>query len=192
MTTLGTQTMPSDTTRRPRIATLFRAAALLATSLGLAGCGDTTDAFAPPCPQLSLLKNAADLTRFDGKGNDITDMEVNARLTAVAGACKPGDPGHVIAAIRVTMDLNRGPALAGRAVTVPYLVTVTEGGRILDQQTYSVTTSFPANVDKTRVTDTDITLNFPVTNQKTAAAYTIFVSYQLTPEQLAYNRAHAS
>jgi hypothetical protein len=187
--------MPSETARRPRIVPIVRAScvlALLGTSVGLAGCGDTTDAFAPPCPQLALLKDAADLTRFDTKGNDITDMEVNARLVAVPGACKPGGRGKVAAPNRVTMDLNRGPALAGRTVTVPYLVTVAEGSRILDQQTYSITTTFPANVDKVRVTDTDISLNFPVTNQKTAAAYTIFVSYQLTPDQLAYNRAHTS
>ena len=34
-------------------------------------------------------------------------------------------------------------------------------------------------------------MSFPITAQKSAAAYTVWVSFSLTPEQLAYNRAHA-
>jgi hypothetical protein len=35
-------------------------------------------------------------------------------------------------------------------------------------------------------------LSFPITRQKSAATYTIYVSFRLTPEQLAYNRAHTA
>jgi hypothetical protein len=184
----------------PRPATGWRllrrapaAGALMATALLAAGCGDNADKFAPPCPSLALLKDAADMTRFDAHGHDVTDMEVSARLVAVPASCQPGaDARHVAAKIQVAMSLTRGPALVGRTVTVPYLVTVAEGNNIIDQKAYSITTTFAANVDQMNVTDAEIPMAFPITRQKSAAAYTIYVSFRLTPDQLAYNRAHAS
>ena len=169
------------------------AAPLCALALLLAGCGGSGAQFAPPAPGMALLPDAADLTRFDGRGQDITDRVVSARLTAVGGTVAQGhDSGHVVAKIHVSMALARGPALAGRTVTVPYLVSVVAGGQIIDQQAYAVSTTFPSNVDQMSVTDADIPLVFPVTVQKSAAAYTVFVSFRLTPQQLAYNRAHPS
>ena len=139
-----------------------------------------------------MLKSAADVTRFDGKGQDITDMEVSGRLVAVPASCQPGaDSRHIAAKIQVSMSLTRGPALVGRTVTVPYLVTVAEGDHILDQRHYTVTTTFAPNVDQVTLTDAEIPLSFPITEKKSAAAYTIWVSFSLTPDQLAYNRAHA-
>jgi hypothetical protein len=169
------------------------AIALAATAALLTACGGSGAQFPPPAPAMALLQNAADLTRFDGRGQDITDMVLSARLIAVAGNVQPGvDSHHVAAKIHVSMALARGPALVGRSVTVPYLVTIAEGQNIIDQHAYRVTTTFPSNVDQMNVTDADIPMSFPVTPQKSAAAYTIFISFQLTPQQLAYNRAHAA
>ncbi len=171
---------------RARLAAVLGGVAAL-----LAGCGGSGAQFAPPAPGMALLKDADDLTRFDGRGQDITDRVVSARLTAVSGTVAQGaDNNHVAAKIHVSMSLARGPALVGRTVTVPYMVTIVEGQRIIDQHVYAIRTTFPSNVDQMNVTDADIPLVFPVTAQKSAAAYTIFVSFQLTPQELAYNRAH--
>jgi hypothetical protein len=180
---------PSEAGRpiRSRAATMF----VLAGTALLAGCAAPKDQFAPPAPSVELVPDASDLTRFNNRGQDVTDMEVSARLTAVKGSTTPGETRRQAdAKIQVSMTLMRGPALAGRTVSVPYMVTVAQGDRIIDQKDYTVTTTFARGVDQMSVTDKEIPLIFPVTQQKTSAAYTIYVSFRLTPQQLAYNRAH--
>ena len=178
-----------ETTRR-RTGCGLAAALLLATAAApLAGC-TRPDAFAPACPQLALLADGADLTRFNGHGRDVTDLVLDAHLTAVPAACKHAedDPHAVEAMLKVAMSLGRGPAMAGRTVDVPYFVAVTEGDRVLDRQAYALRVEFPPNADRISATGEEITLLFPVTREKSAAAYQIWVSFQLTPEELAYNR----
>lgn len=160
------------------------AAALLA----LAGCADK-DAFAPACPQLAFLSDGADLARFAGRGRDITDLVLEGHLTAVPATCKPADErGKVAASVQVQMSLARGPAMQGRSVSVPYFIAVTENGRVLDRAEYAVKAEFPPNSDRISVGSPPVELTFPVTREKSAAAYRIWVSFQLTPEELARNR----
>jgi hypothetical protein len=181
---------PSEPKRpiRSRAATMF---VLAGTGLLAAGCSGSTDQFAPPAPSVVLVPDASDLVRFNDHGQDITDMEVSGRLTAVSGATTPGDTRRQAdAKIQVSMILTRGPAMVGRTVTVPYMVTVAQGDRIIDQKDYTVTTTFARAADRVSVTDKPIPMVFPVTQLKTSAAYTIYVSFRLTPQELAYNRAH--
>ena len=43
-----------------------------------------------------------------------------------------------------------------------------------------------------RATSDDISMVFPVSAAESAAAYTIYVGFRLTPEQLQYNRRNAA
>lgn len=163
-------------------------------SLGLvaalaSSCG-AYEEFPPACPNLSLLKEGADLTRFRPGGSDLTDMVTDARITAVPAKCSTDakNPGKVRATLQVTMDIARGPAATGRAVTLTYFVAVTEGERVLDEQDYPLQAGFPSNIDRVSVTGNEIDLLLPVTPKKSAAAYTVYVGLRLTPEELAFNR----
>jgi hypothetical protein len=163
------------------------AVASLALAGMLAGC-DTPEKFAPACPQLGLLRDAADITRFRPGGQDVTDMVLDARITAVPADCARGEGSTVRARLHVTMDISRGPAARGRGAVVPYFVAVTDGDRVLDEQDYTVGTEFAANTDRASVSGEDITLKIPVTPQKSAAAYKIWIGFRLSPDELAYNR----
>ncbi len=170
-----------------------RPAALLLTLLGavtVAGC-ESAEQFPPICPSLALLKDAADLQRFAGGGRDISDLVVQARLTAVPATCTRADPSHVQTRLQVAMDLTRGPAAKGGTLEVPYFVGVTEGGRVLDEQDYRMAANFPSNIDQVQVTGDTINLLLPITREKTAAAYQIFVGFRLSPEELSSNRNRA-
>jgi hypothetical protein len=170
----------------PRAIPILAALALVAAT---AGCA-RSDAFAPACPQLSLLKDGADLSRFNGNGRDITDLVVNARIDAVPAACHNADRRgtKVEATMKVGISAARGPAMRGRTTEIPYFVAVTEDGRVLDRQGYTAAVEFPPNTDRVEVTSPEITMLFPVSPDKSAAAYRIWVSLQLTPEEMAYNR----
>jgi hypothetical protein len=170
---------------------LSRVAVVLALTLTIAGCGhdDSDEAkFRPACPSLSLLGDAGDVVRYNGAGRDVTDLQLNGRILAVPATCKPGDKGFVLTTMKVRMSLLRGPAAPSRQATVTYFVSVTQGDKVLDQQDYPITVSFPPNVDRVGIEGEEITLKFPVTPKKPASDYQIYVGYRLTPDELATNR----
>lgn len=173
--------------RMPDIASTTRLAALAMLTV-LAGCA-TGEKFAPDCPGLTLLPDAADLSRYRPGGRDLTDMALDAKIMGVPAQCSRRDAGTVAARMSVTFAVSRGPAATGRNAVLTYFVGVTDGDRVLDEQDYQLPVAFPANIDTVALTGQEITLNFPVSNEKSAAAYRIFVGFRLTPEQLAINRA---
>ncbi len=167
-----------------------RLAAALATVTMLAGCGifDTAEKFPPICPSLALLNDAADITRFKGAGHDITDQVLDGRITAVPAQCKADGKNVVTTTLHLQASLTRGTAATGRDLAVPYIVTVTDGDKIVDQQDYQLVTTFPPNVSTVNLTGQDIELRFPVTAKKNASAYKVYLGFRLTPAELAFNR----
>ena len=169
-----------------RILSRLAALSTLSTLL-LAGCGPT-DQFPPICPSVALLADAADLTLYNGKGQDLTDLVTDGRITAVPAKCQRGERGFVNVKLRVNAAIARGPAFAGRDVTVPVMIGVTEGEAVLDRKAVVLAGQFRTNSDLTQLTSDEINLDFPVTAQKDASVYRIYVGFDLTPEQLALNR----
>lgn len=175
---------PKASSSRARVA----AAGLLAlTGLGLAGC-NTGENFPPPCPALSLLGDAADLTRYNGAGRDVTDTVLSARITAVPAMCKRDGAGRVRTTLNVMADVVRGPAMQGKAVDVPYFIAITENGKILDKMEFVAKVEFPSNVTRVPVVGQEIGFSVAVTPEKSAAAYKIYVGFSLTPDEVATNR----
>ena len=168
--------------------------ALAAGLLALSGCGGLQTAagpqFAPPCPQPVLIRPAEDLTTYNGAGRDLTDMVLDGRITGLNGSCRLADkPGRLDVTVQVGMELARGPAARGRALDVPYFVAVTEREQILGKHTLQEHVVFPPNVDRVQVTTRPVGLQLPVSPQKSGAAYTVAVGFQLTPGELQQNRA---
>jgi hypothetical protein len=165
------------------------ALSLLAAPVVLAGCSNR-ERFAPPCPSLALLKDAADVTRFaPGPGRDVRDIVLDGRITAVPASCKHGDGATVEATLSVTLEITRGPAAPSRTIDVSYFIAVTREGQVLDEQDYTLRVNFQPNIDKRRVTGNDVKLLIPITREMSAAAYQIYVGFRLTPDELAFNRA---
>lgn len=173
--------MPNN--RRPFRKSLFA----VPIALLLSACSQPGQ-FAPPCPVLRLLGDAADLSSFDARGQDLTDLLVSGRITGVPASCQSGGRGKTAATMHVQMQVTRGPALRSSTAQLPYFVTIMDGNQVLEQRDYVLGVEFPANVDTVTVDGPDIDMVFPVTQQKSAAAYTIYVGFRLTPQQLQYNR----
>lgn len=146
----------------------------------LAGCAGGDDAFPPACPTTAILRDAADLARFRGAGRDLTDRVLVGRVTGLQGTCKRGT-GTVDTTVAVGVELTRGPAAPGRTADVSYFVAVTNGDRILDRQTFALRASFPPNTDRVSLVGDEVELRLPVTADKTATAYKVWVGFVLSP-----------
>jgi hypothetical protein len=179
--------------RLPRPATQI----LLATALALlASCGPSKDEFAPVCPVASPLWQAADLVRYRDESvaahEDVRDMILTGHIVAIPAKCGPGDNKNQLAAdVSITIQLTRGPAMQGREADVPLFLAVAEGDQILDKKVFPQHFVFPTGLDQVTWSSDPVHLVFPISATKSGAAYTVLAGFQLTPAELALNRAHA-
>jgi hypothetical protein len=121
--------------------------------------------------------------------NDLTDLILHGRIAGVAGQCQPGNSKAQLAVgLTVSLEMTRGPAMAGREADVQYFVAVTEGETILDKRIFVTRVAFPANVDRITWTSDLANLVLPISTTKSGAAYSILIGFQLTPDELAANR----
>lgn len=156
-------------------------AALAALAPVLAGCGAGNDSFAPACPERAILRDAADLARYRGAGRDITDQVLVGRITGLQGSCKRDGNAIVDTSISVGLTLTRGPAATARTADVAYFVAVTEGDRILDRRTFNLRAEFASNTERLNLVGDEVSLRLPVTANKSAAAYKIWIGFVLNP-----------
>jgi hypothetical protein len=156
---------------------------------GLAACTPDPDEQAPQCPLRYFRPDAATLTRYDGRGTDLTNLVLTGRLQNIQGACK-GLLGHqkLTARARVDMVLTRGPAAKGRDFDIPYVVAVTKKGQLLQKQELIQHVVFPPNVDTVQVTGEDVNMVFPTDRGLTGPNYTIYFLFELTPAELSANQ----
>ena len=115
-------------------------------------------------------------------------MVVDGRITGLNGKCSLDDLTHLHTVISVSMDLSRGPAMEGRQADVTYFLSVSRGDAILDKRDYTFNVEFPRNSERVRLVGDQIDLVLPINDKLTGAAYSVLVGFQLTPDELAFNR----
>jgi hypothetical protein len=161
----------------------------------LASCGPEKNTFAPACPAPIFVRDLADLSRYrpGARGQDLTELVVQARLVRIDGNCIDGDRKLTVSAtVTISLEALRGPAMTGNSIDLPLFIAVTDGEAILVKREYGAKVEFPSNLDRVAVTSPEIELILPVTQAKSAAAYSIIAGFQLSPEELATNRHRAA
>ena len=181
---------PSPSPRPPR---RFGAAAWLAVPLLaglLGGCAPNEEEFPPVCPSLALVPDAGDLTSFAGTGQDVAALILRARITDIPAKCQKAKANTISATLNVNADVQRGPAAGANMPPIPYFIALMQGDKVLREQDFTFAPSFAANVNRATLHGDDIELLLPISKTKAADVYRIYVGFRLSPDQLAYNRAH--
>lgn len=163
-------------------------------------CGITGDLFGPPpppppCPSVSILGNAERITQFRaGPGRDLTDITVEARIDDFIARCiydvdKDTGIGQVYVELSLGITAARGAANDKGFAEIPYFVTVTNlNKKVLSKNTFAITTVFEGNRYRLTAYDEPVILSTPISPPQTGRDYLIYVGFQLTPDQLEYNR----
>jgi hypothetical protein len=175
-----------------RARTALPVVAILGLPLALGACNAHENDFAPPCPNLALLQDAADITRFDGTQPDASKLTYAGRIASIPAACSNDGKDRVKAELHIEALVRRGPAGQSDTTSLPYFIAVLEGDQILQEQDFTLPITFKPNAGTANVTGQDIQITVATTAQKSAAAYRIFVGFRLTPAELEYNRTHPS
>ncbi len=186
-----------------RSVSALRAVALVGLLLALGGCSwlglgkdeDQEDAdyiersTPKPCPTIGVLEGADRITVFNGRGRDLTDVVVRAEITKAAIKCEYDTDERTISVdLAFNGGAELGPAATARDMSLKGFLAVTRvDGKKVSKQIYDI----PITFDKTR------TVRFlksvegtvvPYGGNVNGSIYEFLVGFQLTPEQLDYNR----
>jgi len=167
--------------------------ALAVVPLGLlAACsGVFEQAEERPCPPVRLEASTATLTAFrPGQGRDLTDVELEAEIVGYQGECQYDDEdGSVTVDLALGMTAALGPGATERVQAIRYFVALprfypSEQGK----QVFEASLAFPENIDRVRYVGEELSINVPMDPDDSALDYPIYIGFQLTPEQVEYNR----
>ena len=148
--------MTHTTEHRPRHAAILAGtAACLMAAVATAACSVFEAKQPPPCPAVSVLADAARITRFvDGPGRDLIDVRYEGEIADANGSCnydlkKDTNEGKLDVEMTVVMDLSRGPAARDGQAQIGYFVAlIGKGQEILDKQHFKAAVAFPPNTGK--------------------------------------------
>jgi len=162
----------------------------------VAGCsGDDAEAFAP-CPAARVMAEPSELTRFrEGPGRDPTDILFEARFQQVAGECSyDEDGGDIDIELNVVVDILRGRANTDGAATFRYFVAVVERDEevgpqpaVQGRKAFAVEVVFPETRRNIRYSDV-LGITIPRPDARNVRGYVVYLGFELTPEELAYNK----
>ena len=171
---------------------LVVAAALAALLPAACGGGDRGPSLPVACPRPGILADGADLTRWrPGPVQDLTTLVYDARLTGLNGNCRPGRGDRSLeVTLTPSFSVERGPAGGGeRVAELPWFVAVVgPGEEVLQRQSFLERLAFARGETRAAGEGAPVRLSLPVGEERRATDYRIFVSFELTPEDVAVNR----
>lgn len=176
------------------ISSLSRARALLAAGAAIALLGACApDRTVPPCPSVRVDNATANVTQFrDGPGRDVGDIVYQAEIVSYEGSCTQdleNDEGEAEVEMEVAFALAAGAAAPPGDIPLYYFVAIPQlFPDPAAKRIFEVRRESPGGATKAQRWTETITMTLPVTKARPAAAYDIYVGFQLTDEQLAFNR----
>jgi hypothetical protein len=167
------------------------AATLLTVVLFVGACTTANNADVVACPNVHVLKSLGEFVRFAPElGHDLTDVATEAWIERVGGDCIL-ENGEYIVDLSIGIIARRGPANRKGSMDLRYFVAVSDRqDNILQRQSFQTSALFGA-FKSTTFTDA-LELRIPVAKGVDGDAYTIFVGFELSPDELRYNRQKAA
>jgi len=174
---------------------------LLAGVFVLSACagGLDTDLFSSnkrvlPCPNVAVLPNAGNITIFrSGPGRDLVDVEFEGVIIPTSGECVyENDDSEVLAELILRIGAIKGPAATSQKQVFPFFVAIADKNKkVLGKKIFESLIEVPQGKRRGAVQE-EIVQRIPITSGRSGADYTIVMGFQLTNEQLEYNRKTAN
>jgi hypothetical protein len=158
----------------------------------LAGCETNTTRFPTVCLDPKVLAEGARLAQFrEGAPADLTSLASEAVILPrqIQGGCIPRRDA-ILVRLAVPFVVERGPAIRGREVVLPWFVALVDANtkQVLARRSFVDGVEFQPNETRVSGLSQEVDLLVPLGNGKRVTDYEIWISFQLTPEQLEQNR----
>lgn len=144
------------------------------------------------CPKVVIVEELSSISEFQGSKMNDSMLATRAFMEGVESNCRH-EGGHVAVDLRLAFMGHLGPK--GRLksgdkpyFSYPFFVAVTDQERnILAKEIFSASVTFNRDEDHHTYYESLRQL-IPVQYKSQAGEYTLMLGFQLTPEQLSYNR----
>ena len=144
----------------------------------------------PPCPIIRIDTNTASLSEFIASESldETENLAYKAEIYTFDGTCQFDDEG-----VEVTMNLdllfNKGPAIALGEVDLLYFISIprfypNDFAKKIFNRKHIVKANDSA---VSKLSEKNIKVFIPLDDNMTAAAYDIYIGFQLNDAQLKYN-----
>lgn len=169
-------------------------ALVLAGALGLSACstmrGPRPNAQnVGPCPLMGVLYDAARVVELRGTEESFANVGYTAEMRGVSGLCRYVGEDPITMNLDIDMAFGKGPKAESDSHTYRYWVAVSRRDVApLTKQYFTVDVNFDGR-DRTTVVQKIERITIPRANKDTSGVnFEILVGFDLTPEQLAFNR----
>ena len=168
------------------------ASAAAAVALAVSACGGE-DRFAERiCPRVQVLEYAGSLTEFaPGPGRDVTDVVLRGRIAGFRGECKVEEKS-VAVDLAVEFSLERGPANRTGKGRFAHFVAIPEfHPAAVGKRVFPVEIEFESGSNRALFRDA-VAIEIPLTGQRSAKDFNVFIGFQLERSQLEHNQSGAA
>lgn len=166
-----------------------RAGFVLTVAAALFACGSTSNPNAGnACPHLIPAPGADSIVLFGPGGHERKDVIVGGKFYSATATCTRESVGLAVNA-EIEFYAER-VNLFVKDTSFPYFVALIDPQEhVLAQESYQVPIEFHPGESYRRTYAEKITIHLPVRNRAAANNYAVVIGFQLTPDQLAFNRA---
>lgn len=148
-----------------------------------------TGASGKSCPRALVVSDARNYYELAAGGRTSDDLRLTGRIGLPTAGCEV-DEGRLRVTLSLPIEVVRGPRLKDGSfeVRLPYFVAVTDlSGRILDKQVFTASISMGGD-QKLASKVERIEQVIPLKSGEDATRFVIYAGFQLTAEQLEFNR----
>lgn len=167
----------------------------LSAMLFAGGCQGVADALddrpnVGPCPVAGVLYDANRVVEVKGVERH-ENVGFTGSIEAVRGFCRYIGSNPITMEIEVDFAFGRGPKADGMSHSYPAFVAVTRRDKsVLAKEKFAMNITFPEGKDVVRQTETIPGIVIPRANDTVSGSnFEVIVGFDVTPEQLAYNRS---
>jgi hypothetical protein len=157
---------------------------------GLFGIGAKQEANAGPCPLMGVLYDSSRVVKFANPGAEsFANVAWTGEMRGVRGLCRYVGSDPIRMDLRIDMAFGRGPAARGNTHKYRYWVAVTRTNLApISKQYFDVDVNFSGN-ERMSGSEYIAEIVIPRANDTISGAnFEVLVGFDLTPEQLAFNR----
>ncbi len=175
----------------------MRVIAVLVAGLMLASCGSNpvsraldTRSNAGPCPPAVALYDAARVVELDGNGKNFSNIGYTGEITGVKVNCRYVESQPLRAELVLDFAFGKGPKATANSHSYTYWIAVTRrSSKVLAKEYFTVDADFGSGKVAGRQEIVEDIVIPRLDETISGANFELVVGFDLTEEQLAFNRA---
>lgn len=148
----------------------------------------------PPCPPVRVDSATATMTKFrDGPSRDLSDVEYQVEVTGFEGECVFGE-NTVEVLLDVDFRVTSGSAAQAGPISFFYFAAIPQyfpqpaGKKVFEIQTELL----GGATRPVTLTESDVSIEIPLSKDRPAASFDVYLGLQLSDDQLEFNRQRMS